>query len=104
MVSRRWRQLPNFDIYCMHINQSVCSVAVGENLFQRLIVPYRQQRRQSLQLVLITKPRDIAEIHLLGLLQFLVLAEHVFVGEIEDVIGVDIQLNLVEFVDLDALV
>lgn len=87
----------------MHINQSVCSVAVGEDLLQRLIVPNRQQGRQSLQFVLIAKPRDIAQGHLLGLLQFLILTDHVLVGEVEDVVGVDVQLNLVEFIDLDAL-
>lgn len=87
----------------MHINQSVCSVAVGEDLLQRLIVPYRQQGRQSLQFVLITKPRDIAEVHLLGLLQFLVLTEDILIGEVKNIICVDVQLNLVEFVDLYAL-
>ena len=100
MASRRWRQLPSFDIYCMDINHSV---AVGEHLLQGLVVPDGEEGRRPLQLVLLAEARDIAEGHLLGLLEFLIVAEDVFVVEVEDVVGVDVELNLVELVDLDAL-
>ena len=53
--------------------------------------------------MLLAQPGNIAERHLLGLLEFFVLIEHVFVVEVEDVVGIDVELDLVELVDFDTL-
>lgn len=87
----------------LHGYKSSVSVAVRQDLLQWLIIPQRQEGRRSLQSMLLTKPRNITKRHLLDLLLLLVLIHHVLVGQVKDVICVDVQFNLVQFVDLDAL-